>query len=299
MTISLASVRANYPIKEILSFRESGYADKLLNHLVASLPDWDIYLYFELSRWKGTDLQIEPSSRRKLVLCVGDESGRTNYPFLGQVDVVFRMYLPENQRGPIFHAPVGPSKAFVPPISVLPFAERPRNVFFAGNLHKGRAGLYRALTGLPPLPFSVLHRLRRIMGEQFDKEFPASTIRFSTGFHNGIPPEEYTRYLADSKVVICPAGIENPETMRHFEAASLGCVVVSGPLPNVAVYHNAPFVIITSWRELKPTINHLLSEPARLADLHAQTLAWWHTTSSAEATTHRILRQLDEVLSTR
>ena len=295
MMTSLASVRANYPIEEILAFRESGYTDKLLGHLVAGLPGWDIYLYFELSRWKGTNLLIEPSSRRKLVLCVGDESERTDYSFLDEVDVIFRVYLPENKRGKIIHVPVGPSQQFGSSTAVLPFEERPRNVFFSGNLHGGRMELYRALTGLPPLPFAVLHRLRYIAGERFDRAFPASTIRFSTGFHSGIPPKEYARYLADSKIVLCPAGIENPETMRHFEAASLGCVVVSGPMPNVAVYRNAPFVILASWRELKSAVSQLLREPTRLADLHAQTLAWWQTTASAEATTKRMLRQLAEV----
>lgn len=292
MTIPTRTIRANYPLEEILAFRESGYTDQLLAELAAHLDDtWDLYLYFELSRWKGNDLAIEPSPRRKLVLCIGDESARTNYPFLPVVDVVFRMYLPENQRGKIFHIPVGPSHHFAPPATVLPFAERPRNVFFAGNLHQGRAGLYRALTGLPPLPFAVLHRLRRVLGEQFNNTFPASTIQFSSGFHSGGTPEEYGRNLADSKIVLCPAGIESPESMRHFEAASLGCVVLTTPMPDVAVYRHAPFVTLASWWELKPTIRQLLSEPNRLLDLHKQTLDWWSNVANAKAVAHYMLHQ--------
>lgn len=292
MTIHAPKIRANHPVEEILAFRETGYADKLLNCLAVALPDWDIYLHFELSRWKGNDLQIEPSPRRKLVLCVGDESARTNYPFLDKVDMVFRMYLPENQRGKIVHVPVGPSKHFAPPTELVPFAERPRNVFFSGNLHQGRAGLYQALTGMPPLPFAVLHRLRRILGEQFDRMFPDSVIRFSTGFHNGIPPAEYARYLADSKLVLCPSGIESPESMRHFEAASLGCVVITTAMPDVEVYRSAPFVTLGSWRELKPAIAKLLADPAHLISLHARTLDWWHSNASAEAATRHMLHQL-------
>jgi hypothetical protein len=277
------TIRANYPINEILDFRESGYTDKLLEELQKSVgPEWDIYLYFELSRWKGVDLKIEPNARKKMVLCVGDESTRTNYSFLDEVDIIFRMYLPEDKRGTIYHVPVGPSRHFAPD-KLVPFAERPRNVFFSGNLHQGRAGLYRALTGLPPLPFAVLHRLRRIVGEQFDKVFPASTIRFSTGFHNGIVPHEYARFVGESKIILCPAGIESPESMRHFEAASLGCVVVTEQMPDVTVYRNAPFITLSSWRELKPTIASLLREPARLLDLHHKTLDWWHTTAQPPA----------------
>jgi hypothetical protein len=274
---SLQQIYANYPVEEIVAFRESGYADKLLAELVTSLDGtWDIYLYFELSKWKGVDLIIHPSSRRKMVLCVGDESTRTNYSFLNEVDVIFRMYLPEDKRGKVYHVPVGPSKHFAPG-ELLPFEQRPRNVFFSGNLHQGRAGLYRALTGLPPLPFAVLHRLRRVFGEQFDKTFPASTIRFSTGFHNGIAPQEYARFVGESKIVLCPAGIESPESMRHFEAASLGCVIITEQMPDVTVYRNAPFVTLASWRDLKPTITQLLREPNHLLDLHHQTLDWWRT----------------------
>lgn len=292
----MKNIYSNYPIEEITAFRESGYTDQLLIHLANSLPEWDIYLYFELSRWKGVELQVEPGSRCKLVLCVGDESTRTNYSFLDKVDAVFRMYLPVNQKGKIFHVPVGPSKHFAPPIELVPFTERPRNVFFSGNLHQGRADLYRALAKLPPLPFAVLHRLRRMTGEQFDEVFSASTIRFSTGFHNGIPPAEYAQYLAESKIVLCPAGIESPESMRHFEAASLGCVVLTTPMPDVSVYRGAPFITLTSWRELKPTINKLLRDPIRLADLHAQTLAWWRISASAEAATRRMVQQLSDAV---
>jgi hypothetical protein len=277
------TIRANYPIHEILDFRESGYTDKLLDELQKIVgDDWDIYLYFELSRWKGVDLQIEPSPRKKMVLCVGDESTRTAYSFLQEVDVIFRMYLPEDKRGNVYHVPVGPSKHFEPG-KLLPFEERPRNVFFSGNLHQGRAGLYRALIGLPPLPFAILHRLRRVMGEQFDKAFPASTIRFSTGFHNGIAPQDYARFVGESKIILCPAGIESPESMRHFEAASLGCVIITEQMPDVTVYRNAPFLTLSSWRELKPIIAQLLREPNRLLDLHHQTLDWWRTTAQPQA----------------
>lgn len=280
----MENIRANHPVEEILAFRETGYADALLRLLPPALgPDWDVYLHFELSKWKGNPLRIEASPRKKLVLCIGDESPRADYPFLNEVDLVFRMYLPENQRGKIYHVPVGPSHHFAPS-PLVPFAERPHNVFFSGNLHLGRAGLYRALTRLPDwLPFAVLHRLKKVLGERFDGAFPNSIVRFSTGFHNGIAPEDYARMLGESKIVLCPPGVENPETMRHFESASLGCVVVTEALPDVAVYRNAPFVVLASWRELRATVARLLAEPNRLLDLHHQTLAWWRSTSRPEA----------------
>lgn len=290
----MREILANYPLNEILAFRESGYADKLVDGVVNELgEDWELYLYFELSRWKGEALQVQQNSRKKVVICIGDESARTDYSFLDQVDVIFRMYLPENQRGKVHHIPVGPSKHFVPG-KIIPIQERTHNVFFSGNLHRGRAELYQVLAGVPPLPFVVLHRLRRLFGENFDKAFPNGIIRFSTGFHNGIPPEEYAGFLGNSKLVLCPAGIESPESMRHFEAASLGCIVITTPLPDVAVYRTAPFVVLPSWRELRPTVQQLLRDPARQAALHQQTLEWWRSTASPEAVAGQMVKRLND-----
>lgn len=107
------------------------------------------------------------------------------------------MYMSENRKSNVFHVPVETSWYLTPPAKMQSFAERPCNVFFSGNLHRGRAGLYQALTRLPPLPFAVLHRLRRVLGEQFNNAFPHSTIHFSTGFHSGSTPEQYGRNLAN------------------------------------------------------------------------------------------------------
>ncbi|MET4075378.1 hypothetical protein [Hymenobacter sp. UYCo722] len=288
-------ILSNLPLDKIASFRESGYAESLANYILQGLgEDWDFYLYFELSRWKGDDLQVEVSPRKKLVLCIGDESERTNYSFADQVDVIFRTYLPVNQRGKVFHLPVGPSKHFAPG-EVIPVLKRKHNVFFSGNLHSGRAALYRVLAGVPLIPFALLHRLRGLFGEQFDNAFPASIIRFSNGFHNGIPLGDYAQLLGDSKIVLCPAGIENPESMRHFEAASLGCIIITTTLPDVVIYRNAPFIVLSSWRELKQTVERLLREPNRMAELHLKTLDWWRSMASPQSVANHILGHLDKM----
>lgn len=284
------TIRSNHPWDWIFSHRESGYADVVLEHLQALLgPGWDLYLCFELTDWKGNDLVIEPSPNKKAVLCICDESNRTAYPFLDQVDVVFRTYLPENQRGKIYHAPVGPSRAFAPG-PVLPVLERPYNLFFSGDLHRGRAGLYRAFTGLPAMPFPLLYRLRRFAGQQFDNIVPESIVRFSTGFHSGLAPEDYSRLLGQSKIIPCPAGSDCLESMRHFEAASQGCIVISEALPDAEVYRNAPFVFVTSLSTLRAEVARLLADPARMVDLQQQTLAWWEHTAGPVATAARLAR---------
>ncbi|WP_324671898.1 hypothetical protein [Hymenobacter sp. GOD-10R] len=188
---------------------------------------------------------------------------------------------------------VGPSTQFAA-TGFKSFETRKYNVFFSGNLHLGRANLYRALTGAHLVPFALLHRGKKLLGTSFDATFSNSVIRFSTGFHNGISPDEYAVVMQDSKICLCLAGVENAETMRHFEAAQLGNIVVTTPLPDVPVHKDAPFVILPSWRELHKTIKHLLAEPTRMLDLHYQTLHWWQTQGSSEAVAAAIYQEIHE-----
>jgi hypothetical protein len=293
MNNKLTKIDSNYPVEEIYSFRESGYIKTVVNSLIANLSnDYELYLYFQLSKWKGADLTISSTDKKKIVLCVGDESWDVSYSFLNKVDYIFRTYLPEHlhNQGKLNHLAVGPSAQFAGE-EVKDFASRRYNVFFSGNLHLGRANLYRSLTGAWVLPFFLLHRVKKLLGVNFDSVFPSSIIRFSTGFHNGIQPDEYAKLMQDSKISLCPGGVESPETMRHFESARLGNIVISEQLPAVPVYQNAPFVFLSSWRELHKTVKSLLAEPNRMLDLHHQTLDWWHTQASAEATA-AVIRQI-------
>jgi len=281
----MMKIKSNYPVEEIYAFRESGYIKKLIELLAVRLPsEYELYLHFQLSKWKGEDLVIDANNRKKVVLCVGDEAPNTTYSFQNKVDYIFRTYLPApmHRKGKLYHLPVGPSAQFTA-TTVSDFISRPHNVFFSGNLHLGRANLYRAFTGAYLLPFALLHRTKKLLGTHFDGAFPASIVRFSTGFHNGITPTEYATLMRSSKICLCPAGVENPETMRHFEAAQLGSIIVTTPMPAVPMYQNAPFVVLSSWRELHKTVKQLLAEPNRMLDLHHQTLEWWRTQASAEA----------------
>lgn len=290
----MIDIKGNYLVEEIYAFRESGYIKRVVEALAATLPaDYELYLYFQLSKWKGDDLIIADNTKKKVVLCVGDESSAVAYSFQDKVDYIFRTYLPapSHRQDRLWHLPVGPSTQFAA-TTVREFEARPYNVFFSGNLHLGRANLYRALTGAHLLPFSLLHRAKKLLGTNFDAAFPASIIRFSTGFHNGINPVEYAATMQNSKICLCPAGVENSETMRHFEAAQLGSIVVTTPLPAVPVYKSAPFVVLPSWRELHKTVKDLLSEPARMLDLHYQTLHWWQHEASPEAVAATIKQQL-------
>ena len=61
------------------------------------------------------------------------------------------------------------------------------------------------------------------------------------GWNNGMPIEEYSKMVNNSKVMFAPTGSASLETFRFFEAMMSGCIVVTfGELPHGKIYdfHN-------------------------------------------------------------
>ena len=96
-------------------------------------------------------------------------------------------------------------------------------------------------------------------------------------------PAAYTQALANSKIALCPRGNYDAESYRIFEAAKLGCVIVSEPLPSRWYYQGCPAVILRTWSELPGVLRDLLSEPAKLRRLSRRGRQWWDSTVSEAA----------------
>jgi len=168
------------------------------------------------------------------------------------------------------------------------------DLFFSGYLNRNRIDLYKQFRPIRWLPKRDLigrypRELARRLVEKvcpercFDDVFPASSIRFTEWFGKGLEPAVYARTLADTKIALCPPGFVSNETIRHWEAMRLGCVVISAPLPPNRFYKDSPIIQLQDWSELKPLLSRLLANPAELYELHAKTVAWWHNRCSESA----------------
>jgi hypothetical protein len=288
----------NLDEKTFFSFRETGYAGYVLKALDKVKPElyneFDIYLCFRL-RHDKSHWHIPHFSKPLLLFVVGNECPSIPAEIFKMAFMTFKQYLaPEyvSESERLFRIPVGPSSVFKD-LSVTNFDKRELNVFFAGNLHNGRKKVYEELLGIKFLPFFLLHRLRGLVGTQFNATFPKSVINFSNTFHSGFTPEEYGKVLAGAKVVLCPYGVTETETMRHFEAMKQGCVIVTDVLPETYYFKNAPFIVIPGWRNLKTRIGNLLHNQFYLNQLHQQTLAWWEEKCSVEATVQLIIKKIE------
>jgi hypothetical protein len=176
-----------------------------------------------------------------------------------------------------------------------PWERRRISVFFSGNLNANRLDLFLRLR------FPVLDRLPKIwrgafinralaracktfaLNKHFLSPVENAFLVFTDKFGSGMAREEYARCLADSKIVLCPAGFISAETMRHFEALSLGCVVLSCALPNSPFYSGSPILQRSNWRGVYKTVSELLLDEHKLENISSASSAWWHLHCSPEA----------------
>jgi hypothetical protein len=255
------------------------------------------------SRWS----RIEPPIRGKdvVLLWLGDEEGTIPHELSGDFRLILKSYWPISESvGNMHPFPLCGSSAVLEKDPV-PFEERKTGVFFSGNLNANRVDFYRQFIpwgGFPQGNLSLLARKLiarglgtrpgRLLPRDFSASFPDSVIRFTRGFAQGYPPGEFAARLADARIALCPPGFTSHETIRHFEAMSQGCVVVSAILPTNVLYRASPVIEIEKWSTLHSVLADMLNHPSRLAEISQSTYRWWNRVLSPEAMAFRIANLL-------
>jgi hypothetical protein len=233
--------------------------------------------------------------KKKVLIYISDEEMLAPYELCKDFVAIFKWHLPKDfkMERNIYPFPLAPSRG-AEEFPIIPINERPFNVFFSGNLNANRYPLYKELTLLkhiPDLPAPIEKQAARVFSKiiksyfktDLSDAFPDSCIKFKNGYLQG-SVKAFSQMLHDSKIAICPSGFKSPETCRHFEAMRAGCVVISPPLPEYYLYKDSPIVILDSWKNLRKTVESLLSSPDRLHDLQEKTLYWWENVCSEKST---------------
>jgi hypothetical protein len=92
---------------------------------------------------------------------------------------------------------------------------------------------------------------------------------------------DYVKHLAQAKIVLCPSGIETPDTFRLYEALEAGCLPVVDAFatrqqsPGFWKYlfgEDVPFPIVDYWDKLPQLMPELLRDWPQNANKAA---AWW------------------------
>lgn len=135
---------------------------------------------------------------------------------------------------------------------------------FAGQVnHERRQQCFDVLTQFKPLyPTAVL-----VGTKEFGKE--------------AVPYPEYLKIMAQSKIVLCPSGIESPDNFRLYEALEAGTLPVVDAFstnfktPGFWKYlfgADVPFPIVDYWDALPDMLPGLLNNYIALSN---RCFAWW------------------------
>lgn len=241
-----------------------------------------------------TQQEFTPSERKTVLIVLADERELFDADRLPPGYIVFKSYSAKHQKGSRAHPfPVGyfDGVGRTPPVA---FGQRSVNVFFSGFLNRNRVDLYKQFRPIPWLPkHNLKHRHTREFASRlvnhFCKErifsdlYPASQIKFTEGFAQGLDPAEYASLLANTRIAICPPGFVSHETIRHWEAMRLGCVILSAPLPSNRFYRNSPIMQLQDWSHLDSVLRGLLDDPVKMMAIHLESLRWWQDVCSEKA----------------
>lgn len=243
----------------------------------------------------GKPIQLDPGGPDRVLIVIADE--REVFPCneFASYRFIFRSYgAPPWASSGIHEFPVGYLNAAGLAESI-PFNQRQVTGFFSGYLNRNRLDVYKQFRPVWWLPKRNLpsNRYVREIGrraiEKLTKErsfpyaIPGGQVTFTEWFGKGLPPEEYARALANTQIAICPPGFVSHETIRHWEAMRLGCVVISAPLPPNRFYKDSPIIQLQDWSELKPLLEDLLANPDKLLARHQATVDWWNRVCSETA----------------
>jgi hypothetical protein len=271
----------------------------LRQHMGESFEQFRFLIINKNSRWS----RIDPPIRGKdvVLLWLGDEEGIIPHELSGDFRLILKSYWPISESvGNMHPFPLCGSSAVLER-DPIPFEKKRTNVFFSGNLNANRVDFYRQFIpwgGIPAGNLPLLARkliarglgtrCGRLLPRDFSASFPDSVIMFTGGFAQGYSPGEFAKRLADAKIAICPPGFTSPETIRHFEAMSLGCVVISSPLPPNHFYRGGPVIQLKNWHSLRSLILNLIENEESLGEASRMTMSWWKTQCSPKALAQKI-----------
>ena len=214
------------------------------------------------------NLDSLPTYGRDVVVFVTSDESYKIPKYCNLVRAVFKNYVTK-QVDNLYAIPLGYTTGFKGDSS-MPVSVRPHDVWFSGQKTRDRIDLNR-----------VINTLRC-----------KATSRLTDRFRTGFTIDEYSQYLATTKIAPVPEGRIGPESFRYFEAAAAGCVIITKAKPSNDVYYGSPAIVIKSWNDLVPVVNELLACPSKMADLQKAVIDHYETNWSPSAVAKYVLARL-------
>lgn len=144
------------------------------------------------------------------------------------------------------------------------YLRKEKGWFFAGQVtHKRRKECVKELRSIP-------------------REVNNGLLIETEAFTQGVPLDEFQKFMVSSKVAICPSGAVVPDSFRLYEALEGGCFpIVDNKSPNDEVDDfwklvfgdfELPFMLVNSWKDIVGSINFHNDVYPHTAN---RVFAWW------------------------
>jgi hypothetical protein len=271
----------------LLGRLEGGYWLEVIRHLQLQMrEDFNEYKFLFHSLQTHTKPDIaEYADSNAVLIVLGDNSGEHFAKHFENFRVVFKVHLADSLEH-VHPVPLGYTNMHLHG-STESVIDRPRNVFYSGNINAHRVDLWRALYFKHTWPKpnirsrlirrGIVYGVRKMnLANSFHQVFEDSYVNFTSGFAAGLVADEYTRYLAESKISLSPFGFGRAECFRHYESMRSGCIVISDRLPETWYFKGSPIIQIPQWSSLREVIHSLLSDEKKIQRLQEETLGWWN-----------------------
>lgn len=262
------SFNSQFPVQVLpaTTLWEWPYLSAILNQIPASI--------LKAYRWIVTDhhTPLPDPDGSTVVFFLSNEDGRLP-DYAEKVKAVFTPYPPTLPTSNSYIIPLGPGimTGMEPPR--LPHV-RKYDLFFSGRKLQRRQAAFNALDALAQ-----------------DTRFRVK-IRKNSAFGKGFGPKEYLNLLADSKMALAPEGNFSNVTFRHFEALLKGCVVISGPLPDIGPYASFPAFQVEEWHTIPALFERLLKQPEELENALSQGLQYYQQVIAPSAVANFVSKAL-------
>ena len=255
-----------FKLRELEELRTSGIAHKRFPE--SNPRSFDNILFMNY----GDKHDIPP---RTVIFMNADELYRipdeVNNP---NVVKVFKQYCPEGNdlSDKLSHMPLGVPTGFK---SVSkPIYEREIDISFVGQFAPNRLHLLNVMSSF--------------CGSDVDSFFG-----FTSGFNRGLSRASYSDILANTKIALCPTGTASTETFRLYEAASVGCLIITCEQPKNWIYEGAPFFTYKNLDEVHEMTKNILKLPENSQqNMSERVLEYYNNIWGAESVARIIFEEL-------
>lgn len=163
--------------------------------------------------------------------------------------------------------------------------ERRIGVFFSGNIYRKRINFFFGI---------LIHQLVHFITSLNKRSAITERIQFTRKFTGGLDPKEYSEILMDSRIALVPEGYLSNVSFRFFEAAKMGCIVITRDLYDYWFFKEFPGYQLKSWWQVHRYIKKILSSPEEQKALQEKMKAYYQNYCSEKATANYVIRKIVE-----